>query len=185
MVRSWAPKQVALFDTRVFLQNHSGQAAAVRAGNISRTSRRGCVSPAPCFAVNRRQNKQIICITDGEPTAHIEGREIVLIYPPSEKTARSTLEEVHACTQAGIRLSTFALVEDYFYLGLKNFVDRMARLSRGVAAYCTAGGAGRVCVGEFRAGPPYAQECELIGGISVHSLLARQARIMMMKVETA
>ena len=44
-------------------------------------------------------NKQIICVTDGEPTAHLEGGDLVLMYPPSERTARATLEEVHACQQ--------------------------------------------------------------------------------------
>ena len=34
---------------------------------------------------------QIVTITDGEPTAHIEDRDIVLIYPPAEKSARVTL----------------------------------------------------------------------------------------------
>ena len=46
-------------------------------------------------------NKQIIVITDGEPTAHIEGREVVLIYPPAEKTATHTLAEVRNCANAG------------------------------------------------------------------------------------
>lgn len=90
----------------------------------------------------RRQNavnKQIICITDGEPTAHLEGRDLVLMYPPSERTARATLQEVKACVAAGIEISTFALIEDYFYLGLMNFVDQMARIGQGLAIYCTAG----------------------------------------------
>jgi uncharacterized protein with von Willebrand factor type A (vWA) domain len=95
------------------------------------------------------RNKQIICVTDGEPTAHVEGRELVLIYPPSERTSRATLEEVRRCTEAGIRISTVALVEDYFYLDLKNFVDEMARLSRGVAVYCTAGELGRYVFDSF------------------------------------
>jgi uncharacterized protein with von Willebrand factor type A (vWA) domain len=94
-------------------------------------------------------NKQIICVTDGEPTAHLEGRELVLQYPPQERTARATLQEVHACTQAGIRLSTFALVEDYFYLGLVNFVDQMARHSRGLAVYCNAGELGGYVLDSF------------------------------------
>ncbi len=90
----------------------------------------------------RRQNavnKQIICITDGEPTAHLEGRDLVLMYPPSERTARTTLQEVKACVAAGIEISTFALIEDYFYLSLMNFVDQMARIGQGLAIYCTAG----------------------------------------------
>jgi uncharacterized protein with von Willebrand factor type A (vWA) domain len=85
------------------------------------------------------RNKQIICVTDGEPTAHVEGRNLVLIYPPSDRTAQATLEETRRCFDAGIRISTLALVEDYFYLGLKNFVDQMARLSQGIAVYCNAG----------------------------------------------
>ena len=71
-------------------------------------------------------NKQIIVITDGEPTAHLEGREVVLIYPPSPKTATHTLAEVKKCAAAGIRVSSFALIEDYFYHGLVNFVEEMA-----------------------------------------------------------
>ena len=66
-------------------------------------------------------NKQIICITDGEPTAHLEGRELVLMYPPSERTARATLQEVQACAAAGIQISTFALIEDLLLHRLDEF----------------------------------------------------------------
>jgi len=98
------------------------------------------------------QNKQIITITDGEPTAHIEGREIVMIYPPAEKTARITLGEVKRCSEEGLQLSTFALVEDYFYLGLVNFVDQMAHVSNGVAAYCNAQDLGNMVIDSFVGG---------------------------------
>jgi uncharacterized protein with von Willebrand factor type A (vWA) domain len=94
-------------------------------------------------------NKQIICVTDGEPTAHLEGRDLILMYPPHERTARATLAEVRACVQAGIKISTFALIEDYFYLGLMNFVDEMARASRGVAVYCGAGQLGSYVLDSF------------------------------------
>src|SRR5207253_1734966 len=94
-------------------------------------------------------NRQIICITDGEPTAHLEGRELVLMYPPSERTAKATLAEAQACAAAGIRISTFSLIEDYFYLGLQNFVDQMARLSRGLAVYCSAGQLGHYVLDSF------------------------------------
>ncbi|MCA9081209.1 MAG: VWA domain-containing protein, partial [Planctomycetaceae bacterium] len=80
------------------------------------------------------QNRQIILITDGEPTAHLENREIVLIYPPSERTARVTLAEAKRCADEGIHISSFALVEDYFYFGLTNFVEQMARVIHGVSA---------------------------------------------------
>jgi uncharacterized protein with von Willebrand factor type A (vWA) domain len=97
-------------------------------------------------------NKQIIVITDGEPTAHIEGREVVLIYPPAEKTATSTLNEVRRCASAGIRMSSFALIEDYFYLGLVNFVQEMARVSNGVAAYCSVDDLGKFVFESFIGG---------------------------------
>jgi len=97
-------------------------------------------------------NRQIITITDGEPTAHIEGREIVLIYPPAEKTAARTLAEVKRCADEGIHLASFALIEDYFYLGLVNFVEQMAQVSGGVAAYCNAQDLGGMIVDSFIGG---------------------------------
>ena len=97
-------------------------------------------------------NKQIIVITDGEPTAHIEGREVVLIYPPAEKTATHTLNEVRRCAAEGIRVSSFALIEDYFYLGLVNFVEEMARVTKGVAAYCSAEEIGKYVFDSFIGG---------------------------------
>src|SRR5437868_273198 len=121
-----APKPVSIFDSRVFLRvplDNPPEFVPEHFTNIQAGLR---------FARQHLQkqaaaNKQIICITDGEPTAHLEQRDLVLVYPPSERTARHTLEEVHACTQAGIQISTFALIEDYFYTGLVNFVDQMAR----------------------------------------------------------
>jgi uncharacterized protein with von Willebrand factor type A (vWA) domain len=93
-----------------------------------------------------------VCVTDGEPTAHLEGNDLVLAYPPSERTALATLEEVRRCAGEGVRLSTFALVEDRYYLGLRNFVDQMARHSRGVAVYGQAGQLGRYILDTFIGG---------------------------------
>ena len=119
--------------------------------NTSRTFTRVYVF-REVFSRTQAQNKQIIVITDGEPTAHIEGREVVLIYPPAEKTAKHTLAEVKRCAAAGIRVSSFALVEDYFYLGLVNFVEEMARVSQGVAAYCGADDLGKYVFDSFVGG---------------------------------
>ena len=43
--------------------------------------------------------KQIIMITDGEPTAHIEDGYPYFDYPPSPRTIEMTLREVQRCTQ--------------------------------------------------------------------------------------
>jgi Ca-activated chloride channel homolog len=146
-----APKPVSIFDSRVFLRvslDRPPDFVPEHFTNIQAGLR---------FARHhlRRQpaaNKQIICVTDGEPTAHLEGRDLLLMYPPSERTARHTLEEIHAATCEGIRLSTFALIEDYYYLGLMNFVDQMARHSRGLAVYCTAGDLGKYVLDSFVSG---------------------------------
>ena len=146
-----APKQVSMFDSRIHLRidlDNPPKRVPQHFTNIQAGLR------LARSLLNRQaaQNKQIIVITDGEPTAHIEGREIVLIYPPSEKTAAHTLTEVRKCAAANIRVSSFALVEDYFYLGLVNFVEEMARVSQGVAAYCSADDLGKFVFDSFVGG---------------------------------
>lgn len=143
-----APKPVSIFDHRVFLRIRLDDPPRFVPEHFTNIQA-GLQFARRALSREPAQNRQIICITDGEPTAHVEGRELVLIYPPSERTARATLEEVQRCRDAGIRISTLALIEDYFYLDLKNFIDEMARLSQGVAVYCTAGELGRYVFDSF------------------------------------
>jgi uncharacterized protein with von Willebrand factor type A (vWA) domain len=146
-----APKQVSLFDSRIHLRfdlDNPPHRVPQHFTNIDA----GLKLARSLLVRSGAGNKQIIVVTDGEPTAHIEGREVVLIYPPSEKTARHTLNEVRRCASAGIRISSFALVEDYFYLGLVNFVEEMARVSHGVAAYCGADDLGKYVFDSFIGG---------------------------------
>jgi Ca-activated chloride channel homolog len=146
-----APKPVSLFDSRVHLRfdlDHPPKRIPQHFTNIDA----GLKLARSILTRSGAGNKQIIVITDGEPTAHIEGREVVLIYPPAEKTARYTLNEVRRCASSGIRISSFALIEDYFYLGLVNFVEEMARVSHGVAAYCGADDLGKYVFDSFIGG---------------------------------
>ena len=87
-------------------------------------------------------NKQIFVITDGQPTAHVEpgpqGETLHLLYPPAQRTADATLNEAFRCMQQGIRVATFALIEDYWGMEWVGFVDKMTRLVRGIAYYCTS-----------------------------------------------
>ncbi len=76
--------------------------------------------------------KQVIMVTDGEPTAHIEGGEAYFQYPPSPVTIEETLKEVMRCTREGIRINTFMLDESYY---LRSFVERMMRMNRGRAFF--------------------------------------------------
>ena len=145
------PKEVSIYDPRVRLRISLDQPPSFVPEHFTN------IHAGLQFArrVLKRQpaiNKQIVTITDGEPTAHIEGRDIVLIYPPAEKTARITLSEVKRCANEGIHMSSFALIEDYFYLGLVNFVEQMAQVSGGVAAYCNAEDLGNMVVDSFVGG---------------------------------
>jgi uncharacterized protein with von Willebrand factor type A (vWA) domain len=146
-----APKPVSLYDPRVHLRISLDQPPRFVPQHFTNIHA-GLQFARRVLKRQPAQNKQIITITDGEPTAHIEGRDIVLIYPPAEKTARLTLAEVKRCANEGIHLSSFALIEDYFYLGLVNFVEQMAQVSGGVAAYCNAQDLGNMVIDSFVGG---------------------------------
>lgn len=72
--------------------------------------------------------KQIILISDGEPTAHLEGGRARFAYPPTADTYRATFRAVRRCTRRGIAINTFMLDADRH---LRAFVDAVARLNGG------------------------------------------------------
>lgn len=80
--------------------------------------------------------KQVIMITDGEPTAHIPpgGGPPFFSYPPAPETIRATLNEVVRATKDGIRINTFMLDATGY---LRAFVEKMTQLNRGRAFFTT------------------------------------------------
>ena len=79
--------------------------------------------------------KQIIMITDGEPTAHIEADgQVFFNYPPVPETVDATLREVARCTRDGIRIKTFMLVATSY---LTAFIERLTEINRGRAFFTT------------------------------------------------
>ena len=70
----------------------------------------------------------------------------------ADKTARITLSEAQRCAREGIHISSFALIEDYFYLGLVNFVEQLAQVTGGVSATCNAGDMGNMVIDSFVGG---------------------------------
>ena len=83
-------------------------------------------------------NKQVILITDGLPTAHFEGEQLYLLYPPHPRTEEATLREARACRREGITINVFLLSgwsqsrEDI------QFAYRLAETARG-RVFFTAG----------------------------------------------
>ena len=54
-------------------------------------------------------NRQIILITDGLPTAHLEQEHLYLMYPPTTRTELATIREGHLCQRDGITINIFLL----------------------------------------------------------------------------
>ena len=86
------------------------------------------------LAKHKVGTRQIIMISDGEPTAHLERGRSYFAYPPSPITIRETLKEVKRCTQKGITINTFMLDRNYY---LKEFVNQMAKMNKGRVFYTT------------------------------------------------
>lgn len=61
------------------------------------------------LTVQDTPNRQIILITDGLPTAHFEGSNLFLLYPPHPRTEEHTLREAQLCAKAGITINIFLL----------------------------------------------------------------------------
>jgi len=54
-------------------------------------------------------NRQIILITDGLPTAHFEGSDLFLLYPPDPRTERETMRQGQLCRRENITINIFLL----------------------------------------------------------------------------
>jgi uncharacterized protein with von Willebrand factor type A (vWA) domain len=79
--------------------------------------------------------KQIIMITDGEPTAHIQDDgEVFFSYPPVQETIDATFKEVLRLTRDGIKINTFMLDATSY---LKAFIEKLTQLNRGRAFFTT------------------------------------------------
>jgi uncharacterized protein with von Willebrand factor type A (vWA) domain len=78
------------------------------------------------------ENKQVIIVSDGEPTAHMENGRPVFSYPPLPETFARTLVEVRRCTLENIVINTFMLESNHH---LVRFVNQMTRLNRGRAFF--------------------------------------------------
>jgi uncharacterized protein with von Willebrand factor type A (vWA) domain len=84
------------------------------------------------LARSHAENKQVIVVSDGEPTAHMERGRPVFSYPPLPETLVRTLTEVRRCTLENIVINTFMLESNR---QLVRFVNQMTRLNRGRAFF--------------------------------------------------
>ncbi len=91
--------------------------------------------------------KQIIVVTDGEPTAHIDDYgEVLFNYPPIPETLQRTMAEVIRCTRSNIVINCFALdLQRTHY----PFVEQIARVNGGRTFYTTTDNLGGYVLVDF------------------------------------
>jgi uncharacterized protein with von Willebrand factor type A (vWA) domain len=80
------------------------------------------------LAQHPRATRQVIMVTDGEPTAHLEGEEVFFSWPPVPRTIQLTLTEALRLSRAGVTVNVFMLENSP---GLIRFMERLAKLTAG------------------------------------------------------
>ncbi len=93
--------------------------------------------------------KQVIMVTDGEPTAHLEGDRPMFAWPPEPKTLRLTLAEAGRLARTGATLNVFLLDHDP---GAAAFVERMVSSCGGRIFYPDLDDLGSMVVRDFLEG---------------------------------
>lgn len=99
------------------------------------------------LADDPREVKQVIMVTDGEPTAHLVGDEAIFNWPPVPETLETTLREAMRLARMGISLNIF-LLEDA--PGLVSFAQRLADLTGGQVFQMSAEQVGRTVLHDYR-----------------------------------
>ena len=91
--------------------------------------------------------KQIIMITDGEPTAHIsKSGDVFFNYPPVRETVEATLSEVMRATREGIRINTFMLDASR---ALQAFIEQLTAINHGLAFFTSPENLGEYLLVDF------------------------------------
>jgi uncharacterized protein with von Willebrand factor type A (vWA) domain len=98
------------------------------------------------LARHPRAARQVIMVTDGEPTAHLEGDQVFFSWPPVPETIRRTLTEAVRLARAGVTLNVFMLEESP---GLARFMERLARLTAGRVFLMSAESAGQFVLRDY------------------------------------
>lgn len=80
------------------------------------------------LAKHRDATKQVLLVTDGEPTAHLEGEQVYFQWPPAWETIQKTFAEAARLARSGVRMNIFMLEQNP---GLSDFIDELARITDG------------------------------------------------------
>ena len=96
---------------------------------------------------NERGERQIVVVTDGEPTAHLTASgEPFFSWPPVHETLEKTMAEVLRCTKAAITINTFALDIERSQFP---FVEQIAKVNGGRLFYTDVDELGSYVLDDF------------------------------------
>ncbi len=96
---------------------------------------------------SERGDRQVVVVTDGEPTAHLsDAGEPFFSWPPVRETLERTMAEVLRCTKAGITINTFALDIERSQFP---FVEQIARVNGGRLFYTDVNDLGTYALDDF------------------------------------
>ena len=93
-----------------------------------------------------RAARQVLMVTDGEPTAHLEDGESFFAWPPVRETIERTLAEAIRLARSGVTLNVFMLEESP---GLASFMERLARLTSGRVFLMSSASLGNFVLRDF------------------------------------
>lgn len=130
------PKPVTIYDYQVRLRVPIAQLA--KAPQHFTNLHMGLQLARRILQKRGSENKQIFIVTDGQPTAHVDGDFVYLLYPPDPRSTVATLKEAALAVRDGCRIATFALIEDYWGMDWVSFVDQLTKLTKGVAFYTSS-----------------------------------------------
>ena len=77
-------------------------------------------------------SRQVILISDGEPTVRFVNGRTQFNYPPTRATLQATYRAVQKCTKSNIAINTFMLDADGYFA---NFIDEVTRINGGRVFY--------------------------------------------------
>jgi uncharacterized protein with von Willebrand factor type A (vWA) domain len=117
--------------------------------NVGTNMQHGFLLSRQLLGRHQGGTRQILMVTDGEPTAHLEDGVADFSYPPTRRTMDETLKEVQRCTRDGITINTFMLERSPW---LTAFVEQMTRINRGRAFFATPERLGEYVVVDYVAG---------------------------------
>ena len=103
------------------------------------------------LAAQDTPNRQVILITDGLPTAHFEGQQLYLLYPPDPRTEEATLREANYCQREGIVINIFLMQTWNQTSEDVQFAYRMAKNTNGRVFFPGGGELDRYVVWDYLA----------------------------------